>query len=425
MILGEKRINKISGPVSIFMLKPNKDFFKSVKQENNHIPIMLLFGDTHFSNSDQCPDCKCDEDSESCCYHVYSTNFLQLLNKYSTKEHCIDFYMEFYLQSELKKSGLLSKSNDDKIEYFEKRRNEKSITPMKLLREHILACYYTELDVNSDLFKKYCPASNINWKYADLRQSVEDITKYAKSVYEFLCYHIFTLYDETEENNSFYDNYTTDIYSMYNKLISEDELSILFETISSLLKSPTDFINIFFKTKNSLYVNRSILYTSIKQQSEYVKENLLYNICFEFISSYFQITSKLYKTEMAYLSLFFHYASLCKTKSELDILIHQNNLSNSFPEQDIVEDIGLNLTIFFLDLYYIFDSFNSTKTFLSIGYFGSKHQNIIRDVLVNKLHLYEDVSENSSSNSIKKRCQDLSCINWDLVEIAKEYNGEF
>ena len=34
-------------------------------------------------------------------------------------------------------------------------------------------------------------------------------------------------------------------------------------------------------------------------------------------------------------------------KSELDKLLYQNKFSKSFPKQDTVEDIGLNITIFF------------------------------------------------------------------------------
>jgi hypothetical protein len=83
LIVNGTAVNKISGPASIYILKPkpNKLF--------HNLPIYMLFGDYHDSNENLC-----EEDKSPGTMDVYSIQFLSLLNKLSTPEEPIDFFIE-------------------------------------------------------------------------------------------------------------------------------------------------------------------------------------------------------------------------------------------------------------------------------------------------------------------------------------------
>ena len=82
LIINGTRVNKISGPVSMYILTPKKnDIFPN-------LPVYMLFGDIHLSNENMC------EDKSPETLDVYSLDFLSLLNTLSTPEEPIDFYVE-------------------------------------------------------------------------------------------------------------------------------------------------------------------------------------------------------------------------------------------------------------------------------------------------------------------------------------------
>jgi hypothetical protein len=76
-------VNKISGPVSMFILTPKKsDIFPN-------LPVYMLFGDIHDSDQNMCID-KSPETLD-----IYGTDFLGLLNTLVTPNNeLIDFYIE-------------------------------------------------------------------------------------------------------------------------------------------------------------------------------------------------------------------------------------------------------------------------------------------------------------------------------------------
>ena len=80
--IGNNLINKISGPISITILKP--------KKTHSSQPIMILFGDEHEKKT-PCNPCS----NEDGCYNIYDEKFLEILNSMSSKpEHIIDVYTE-------------------------------------------------------------------------------------------------------------------------------------------------------------------------------------------------------------------------------------------------------------------------------------------------------------------------------------------
>ena len=93
-IINHKKINQISGPVSLHILKPELSFYNYFKEQYNiHTPIFILFGDIHDSKKYQCKTCKYDINKKSYCYHVYDKEFLQLLDNMSEQKYPIDFFI--------------------------------------------------------------------------------------------------------------------------------------------------------------------------------------------------------------------------------------------------------------------------------------------------------------------------------------------
>ena len=76
-----KQIDKISGPISIGIFKPNKTKFENYKKLGITLPIYILFGDKHRSFANMCELCECNLGSSNCCYKIYDPNFMRLIDK--------------------------------------------------------------------------------------------------------------------------------------------------------------------------------------------------------------------------------------------------------------------------------------------------------------------------------------------------------
>ena len=127
-------MNKISGPVSVYYLKPI----------NTEMPLVLMFGDIHGSYDNMCSNCTCKYEGKDCCHEVYDTAFLRKLDRLSTPATPVDFYIEYF---------------DDNDGQFN--------SPLDKFREPVFRpCYNRSI-------KKFteCPAPNIRWQYSDVRFS--------------------------------------------------------------------------------------------------------------------------------------------------------------------------------------------------------------------------------------------------------------
>jgi hypothetical protein len=151
--INEKTINKISGPVSMYILYPIAEYLKF----NPFAPIFILFGDEHHSNERYCAY---EEEYKDSNYKIFDINFLQLLSnavdgKDEIKENnLVDFYVEggdMHLMDIIK-----SKNNH----------------PIEEIWELFTKCYSNErmgrypLDEN----KENCNMiKNIRWQSGDIR----------------------------------------------------------------------------------------------------------------------------------------------------------------------------------------------------------------------------------------------------------------
>lgn len=136
-------MSKISGPVSMYYLKPI----------SNDMPLILLFGDHHFSYDNMCDSnensSKRATTSDSARrrneVEIYSPGFLKQLDKLSTPSRPIDFY----------------------VEYFDDTDNGSFNSPLDKFTEPLFQpCYKRTIKRGSQ-----CPAPNIRWHYSDIRLS--------------------------------------------------------------------------------------------------------------------------------------------------------------------------------------------------------------------------------------------------------------
>ncbi len=127
--------SRISGPVSFYYLKP--------KDSSSTLPLFLLFGDIHFSYDDMCTNCTC-EDEKNCCHAIYDKDFLKKIEKLAKPNRPIDFYIEFFGETEKVSTGPLH----------------------NFMEPEFQNCYKHTLKNKSN-----CPAPGIRWHYSDIRMS--------------------------------------------------------------------------------------------------------------------------------------------------------------------------------------------------------------------------------------------------------------
>lgn len=138
-------MSKISGPVSMYYLKPI----------SNDIPLILLFGDHHFSHNKMCPTRRSSmmpysnkEGSKEnvASFEIYSPYFLKKLDRLATPSRPIDFYVEYFDDSD--DTGTFDSPLD------------------KFRGPFFQPCYKKTMKKGSK-----CPAPNIRWHYSDIRLS--------------------------------------------------------------------------------------------------------------------------------------------------------------------------------------------------------------------------------------------------------------
>ena len=157
-------IKKISGPVSFTILKPDIVSYKYLYNEEKEIydeetgretklkretklPLIILFGDHHFSLDDRCDPCKNADN----CFNIYDEQFLSKLNEISNENHPVEFYAETFN---------INKSNKNFI--YEMR------DFMSMFTDEIKDCF------DKTDKKEKCKYKNIKWQYADLRNQNEE-----------------------------------------------------------------------------------------------------------------------------------------------------------------------------------------------------------------------------------------------------------
>jgi hypothetical protein len=98
LIISNKKITSISGPVSFYYLRPTKQVYEDGNKE--YFPLVILFGDYHRSFENNCNPCNCGYEykginSAACCYRLDDNLFINKINNLASK-YTVDFYTETF-----------------------------------------------------------------------------------------------------------------------------------------------------------------------------------------------------------------------------------------------------------------------------------------------------------------------------------------
>jgi hypothetical protein len=379
-------IKRISGPVSLTILEPIEE----------NLPLIMLFGDVHFSNSYLCENCNHSVN----CYDIQDNDFLKLFDELARiKNLNIDFNLEHGFDIETEK------------DYFEYEKQGR----LGLFIYKFQEC----LKKNNN-----CITKNIKWHYVDAREIKRDFMyNYENSFFIFLRDLVYTkndiklqddkqlfivdyLFKLCEENNKSEikrHNYLNNIANIIailksknlNNLfnISNRNKSLIYKQIKKL-KYPYDNLTIW---KNNLDVYIKYILRKFKQQ-DINKLIYLFEIYLDISESIFKLkkmknklgkdmTDDEYNEEIIY-------STIDAYEEEL------NDIINILQENNIIINILMSISSSLLDIYYITrmlkSPYNSKRVNLSIGFFGEAHnKNIIyflKDIL-NKYKIYYNVKE--------------------------------
>ena len=429
MLIKDKKIERISGPVSFALLKPKKFIFDELKKEGVHLPIFMLFGDEHFSTEKQCEKCTCDGSSsyKGCCMPIYSNEFLRLIDSMATTEYPIDFGIEGFNLIEDKKT--FKQYGELAGELF---KQHKSKDIMEKIRENITICYQRELR-GTELYEKYCPTKNIRWHYMDARQAYG--SKY--NLESLLTMDGIQTLDE-QIFNTIYNNkkqLKKDIDKIKANFNSEDLWKSILRLKIQFIDNPKEAIESYFYMGENL--KNSLVLKQINKLSNSLKDLDFWK---KAISDYFIYVLKeekdhYYNIFIRYLDdplkeiaegrIYYYNLLINDDIDGLFELISQNSRT-AFKLAKIGSDLNESEGSFFLDIYYILRSFKIPKgdknPFLSILYSGHFHTRNIKYFLTNIIKYYEIVEEVENKTTDidpEMRCTYIPNINFN--KLALEY----
>lgn len=145
LLLGDQLIQRITGPMRVTILKPPSSPPFSM-------PPILLFGDVHFSIEGECADCMVNDG----CYRISEDAFFQALDRVSTKDAPIDFYIESYMKDI---------PNSHRIA---------AVGEIQRATNSIRRCAAWNKSKKQRYRRNACPTETVRYHYGDLRQTNPD-----------------------------------------------------------------------------------------------------------------------------------------------------------------------------------------------------------------------------------------------------------
>lgn len=254
-------IKRISGPVKMVYLKPNKygtDVLKTLY--NVDLPVILLFGDRHKNDAGMCLNTGCvlSDDDKECSYNIYDEEFLKHIDNLG-KDYPVDFFTEYsYDHNKLRSNEILFGKFEDKVS---------KCHDVKLRKE------------NSELYERECPTKYIRWHYADTRFFSNSIEGYMfEPIFNF-----FSQYKliETQRNISSVSSRIYKFKTVDKKLRKDGHIFILnfYKTLINNLDSKYDdiidkLVVLFFEFINS-YGRKSALYKQMIMNTDLKWDQIL------------------------------------------------------------------------------------------------------------------------------------------------------
>lgn len=383
LIINKQKVERLSGPVSVTILKPKNTFYQRYKTDDNHIPIFILFGDIHFSGKN---GCKVMDEND---YNIYDSEFLKLFDRTATKSFPVDFYVEAFLH------------NERSFPYVTERE------PMNLFLKKIHPCYGKRKSSKRI-------TESIRWQSADIRRAPTDehqynfetfIDKFSEVIEEFSKRNYFTpRIVKSIIKKNITNNYSRGQIIEYLDICKMGLRSKKFA--SALVSHPKSLI-----MKQANKIKNGMWDTWIKDYVEYNIKNKV---------RYLPKKSTIDVDVPTILYNYFYNGADDKYIQQLTkyIIRHENQLEDY--EMDFLE-----FNCIFLDLYMITRSFkpprNDINPFISIGYFGRDHCSGISYFLKHIMKGYSTVYYKDNGDAYEKNDLDEDEVN-RCLEFKKDVN---
>ena len=379
--IGDTNITKISGPVSMYFLRPKQEIYDNGGADN--FPLFLLFGDVHESKENSCDPCN-DIDKNSSCYRLSDEKFLKLLDTLSSDQLPIDFYTEYKFKGDVTEN------------------KEQQLTEM--IQGKRLWCYNMyRTDNKFNSFKNNCPTNKIRWHVADIRRFGGDMninytddiaTDLLKNIdfsikyqdYSYIENQIYSIleYFSDKENIEHLDYYKKILTKIFNGSSNFKTINDFKELLLTLCDTNDDTLNIekFANTLFYKYINEnenSLIFKQIMKQ-DYPQFKDINFWCY------------LYKKSLLNRNFIYNITDLKQVIEKLDVNFDFNDNFN----YKCCNDLMMSITSSFIDLYTLARIFKKPVTkqvhdtrstldirsSLSIGFFGNFHIKNIVDLLL-------------------------------------------
>ena len=425
MIIYSKTVNKISGPISINILKPSKGTFEMFKENGGRAPYVIIFGDQHFTREDDCKDCKCEDNwgfednEENCCLPIDSIQLLREFDAASNSEFPIDFYVE-----QVHEPNIGDIDIEDKNVYIKSRDTTGYMA--KFLHDYNI-CYSKSKRGTREYDK--CPTKNIRWHFTDTRfiinKNVDDI-KLLRGIEVFFHDIIKPFFSIESLSISSTKDKCDDIVKHNRK-----ELMMAF----SLFFSGPDFV------KHNMSEDSNFLFIKqIKKQTLPALRdiNWWHSLVIEKNKKAFKNYKDLtWMTDEIYYKVVAYYVDVFKLILNKEITpsnfeIRRLDLINSMKEWgaditkvggfiSVIDIYSFNFGALLVDFYILSRMFkkpnDGNPSYLSMIYIGDAHAKNIKETLIENFN-YELVGEGRNEG---KRCINVDNINFNLLKAKLEY----
>jgi hypothetical protein len=361
--IGNNLINKISGPVSITILKP--------KETHSSQPIMILFGDKHVKES-PCDPCF----NEDGCFNIYDEKFLEILNSISSKpEHIIDIYTE----TPISQKQFKNIDGDYRCDFYKKTQY----------------CY----NFKTPSIYDRCKYKNIRFHHSDARSNENKKKKDKEYLEEFVVQNVVGL-------NKFLSN----IENNWEQIINKEKITTI-----DIFNHTEDEIQ---KITTKLFKNQ-IIFGYLEKFTQEIFSKLSEKP--DDRSSYIlkQIKNNMYKLNWELLYLDSLKYDINSINACLYYLYNLNDKEGEEASKMQNEQIYYLHTLLFsplLDIYFLSRNFKISKHIIKpalvIGYFGDWHCKNISQLLKKYMNYQNFYTERK--NSSLKQCIDFNDVYIEL-----------
>ena len=443
LIVNHKNINTISGPVSMTILSPHIEVAKQYHNQNNmFMPILILFGDQHYSTEHMCTKCN----QKGGCHAVYDLEFIEQFDSLASKHHPIDIFVE----------GLFFDKYVQHVKFSDIGEPSAPDAPLTKFLTDYLPCYQRNT--------KECPTDKLRWHFCDARQLSlkfdikRDIVRYLpKYRYETYLSSIISwikpllqLYVDKRLTKDYIESVAFDMIQ-HNFGSNIKFYRHIIQMMKLQLTEPESFIDAFLFQSHKFVKKHSIIMKQIRKQKYKPYNKEFFQVAFRnyFLQIIVPKANKVYLHNGISTDKFHKFINLFIDICEELLNVYQSKTNNikslikSFfkcLQGDVLFDNIIEILYEYivlinsvmLDMYFINRLFkkpkNDKNSVLSIAYLGNFHiVNLINwfettlnyNVVFHKnmLHYYNDDEPN--------RCIDIpSYINIDMDEMVTNYSSK-